>query len=386
MMARIALISQSPLTHDSRLLRHALALKQAGHQPQLFGLGPPPSDACGVPVTICGGTRSDGRIRTGIVLRNAPATVFPASAAALYWASAVRLEMRRKLFEYHPQIVIANDWQTLPLAVAMRNAFGSRIIYDSHEFATSEFMASRAWRWLARRHVQEVEARNIVEADVVMTVSHGLSQRLQALYDLSPAPSVVRNRPHAASPVVRATGAEVTVLYQGIIAPRRGLETLIDSVRTWKEHLRLVIRGPAAGDHLATLQARPAASDPRIFFEPPVSPLDTVASASSADIGIFLAPEGGGQDDVMLPNKIFEYMAAGLAVVTSDLPQIRRVDGIEAAALFLPEASEGAIAESLNGLTTERIDRLRQAALAAYRKDADLDAKRFIDLVAQVLL
>ncbi len=380
-MARIAVLSESPLEFDARVVRHSEALRRDGHEVLLIAPGPGPTELPAVPVRLVGERRGVWRIRLGLVMRQAPATLAPATAHPLYWMSARRWRMRRALAAFAPDIVLANDWQTLPLALAERRRCGARVIYDTHEFATAEFADRAGWRLAARAHVAAIERRGIRQVDAVMTVSQALADRLAELYPLAAPPLVVRNRPSGMVTAPRPTDEAVTVLYLGLVAPGRCLEELIASAALWPESMRLVIQGPDAAAHRGKLAAMAAAIAPgRVDFADPVSPQRTVEAASRADVGVFFVPPAG-QSAVMLPNKIFEYMAAGLAIVSVDLPEIRAVIAGAGNGLLVRSTAPAAIAEALASLTRESIDRMKAASLAAWRADEGGDLARFLGRV-----
>lgn len=364
-MTRIALVCVSPLQHDSRVLRHAALLAGAGHDVRIFAQAPLPA-SLPAPVTVMPGPGSDSRVRLGMVLRQAPASLLPASADALYWLSPTRLAARRELLRFAPDLVIANDWRALPIAFAARRAGGARIIYDSHEFAAEEFADSWRWRLLARQHVVRIEDRYIRQADAVVTVSDGIADALARRYGLA-RPTVIANTPAWQATPFRPTESPVTVLYHGAVVPRRGLETLIESVPLWPADFRLVIRGPAQGGFDQHLHSLAGSAGGRVAFEPAVAPDQVVPAAAEADIGIFLLSNSTTHARFAMPNKIFEYMQAGLMVISSDLPEIRRV--IEAAQCGLLLADDGAqaIAACLAGLEPANIDACKRAALARAR-------------------
>ncbi|RYG11592.1 MAG: glycosyltransferase, partial [Burkholderiales bacterium] len=282
-----------------------------------------------------------------------PASLLPASADLLYWLSPSRLTTRRDLLRFKPDLVIANDWRALPLASAAKHGCGARIIYDSHEFAAEEFADSRRWRVLARQHVVRIEDRYIREADAVATVSDGIADALAQRYGLA-RPTVISNTPAWQATAFRPTTRPITVLYHGAVVPRRGLETLIESVSLWPEDFRLVIRGPAQGgfdQHLRTL-AMPFGE--RIALEPAVPPDHLISTAAEADIGIFLLSNSTTHARFAMPNKIFEYMQAGLMVISSDLPEIRAVVEKAGCGVLLAGDTPGEIANCLAALARAR--------------------------------
>lgn len=378
---KIALVCIGPLRHDSRVLRHAALLSQSGHAVRIFAQAPLPetpiNDVARLP-----GPGSNLRIRLGLVGRHSPASLWPASAGLLYWASLTRLAARRQLLDYRPDLVIANDWRALPLASAAKRACNARIIYDSHEFATEEFADSKPWRLLAQQHVAWIENRFIREADAVIAVSSGLSEALAERYALPVKPDVIANMPRKQPGVFRQTGSTIHVLYHGVVAPRRGLETLIDSVHSWPAQYRLTIRGESAGDFREALVNRAAVLGDRVRFEQAVPPHRVVEAARHADIGIFLFSNSTIHARFALPNKLFEYLAAGLMVISSDLPEIRKIVETTGCGLLLADFSPDVIAKLLHTLTPEQIDGCKQNSLrAAETFNFDSEGKRLLDIV-----
>lgn len=374
------MLSLSPLAYDSRVLRHARALADAGYAVTILGEAPLPADA-GIPVIELAAAKSDARIRAGLALRHAPAAILPASAPALYWCSATRILALGALVRLQPDLVVANDWRCLPLATAARRFCGARTLYDSHEFATEEAAQSRRWRLLARRHVVEIESRHIRRADAVMTVSGSLARALGAKYGFDRIPFVVPNRPDATPIGPHRTGDIVSVLYHGIVAPGRGLERLVEAAGLWPPHLRLVVRGPVQVGFDALLARLAGASAARVAIEPPVAPRHLIAAAATSDIGIFLLDAGTAQARHVLPNKVSEYIVAGLMPVSSDLPEVRRLFEECSCGLLLPDNRPHTIAEALGSLTPADIDRNRQAAHSASR-ELTFEASRAVLLEA----
>lgn len=371
-MTRIALVCVSPLQHDSRVLRHAALLVGAGYDVRIFAQAPLPAIPP-APVTVIPGPGSDTRVRLGTVLRQAPASLLPVSADLLYWLSPSRLTARGDLLRFNPNLVIANDWRALPLAVAAKRGCGARIIYDSHEFAPEEFLDSWRWRVLARQHVVRIEDRYIREAAAVATVSDGIADALAQRYGLV-RPTVIANTPTWQETAFRPTGRPITVLYHGAVVPRRGLEMLIESVSLWPADFRLVIRGPAQGSFDQYLRNLATPFRERITLEPPVPPDQLISTATHADIGIFLLSNSTMHARFAMPNKIFEYMQAGLMVISSDLPEIRKTIESSGCGVLLSSDTPQVIAACLASLAPTHIDAHKRAALARAR-DLNFEAE-----------
>lgn len=382
---RIAVLDFHSLANDSRVLRTAEALHRAGHEVLLVGYGPAPKDVA-YRVALLPDLPSPFVIRAGILLRQAPANLLPASSHLFYWLHAGRRSARAILRGFRPEAVHANDWTTLPLALDAKDRFGARIVYDSHEMAIAEYEHSLKWRLAALSHVRAIEGRGIRAADAVITVSPGIAEALAEAYPGLARPSVIRNVPDAKLAPFRPAGATVEVLFHGLLRSNRGLEAIIDSLPDWRQEFRLTLRGPAAPAYLAALKARAEAKGVarRIRFEPAVAPQEVVARASEADLGLCILPDSSRHNRFALPNKLFEYLAAGLAVVTSPLPDMAEIlTRFECGTLAADDAA--AITKTINGLDRPILDRMkRQALVAATELSWDRERETLISLYDQL--
>ena len=111
-----------------------------------------------------------------------------------------------------------------------------------------------------------------------------------------------------------------------------------------------------------------------------------VPAAAQADIGIFLLSNSTTHARFAMPNKVFEYIQAGLMVISSDLPEIRRL--IEAAdcGLLLERDTPQAIAACLASLSAPRIDACkRKALIRAGEVNFEIEGSKLLTLIRSVL-
>ncbi len=247
---------------------------------------------------------------------------------------------------------LANDWMTLPIAQRLAEENGGIYGYDSHELATEEFAHRLRWRLLKQP---------------LAAVSEEIAGRLRSLYSLPSAPVVIRNTPFFENIPFRPTTAPVRVIYQGIIAPGRGLEAVSDSVSAWRAEFDLTLRGPGDAAFLRALQRRIAESgqERRVRLAPAVPMTALVREAADFDVGLFALPGSSLHNEFALPNKLFEYTMAGLAACVTELPEMARVVRQHDIGVTIPKVDPGAIADTINSLTTGDIDRYKRNALAA---------------------
>lgn len=270
-----------------------------------------------------------------------------------------------------PALWIANDWWTLPAAAAGVAATGGVLVYDSHELATEEYAENPEWVRFRKPIVDAVEAHHIRSAALVSSVSPGITEHLRALYDLKVPTLTLRNTPAYQPIPFRPTGARVRVLYHGILSPGRGLEATIDSVALWRPELELALRGPSSPpDYVDGLRKRAMATGVanRVSFLDPVPMTELVTAAAPYDIGLMALPAHSLHNRHALPNKLFEYLMAGLALAVTDLPEMARLVGETKAGVLVADTSPEAIASALNPLTSARLDEMRRASLEAAKR------------------
>ncbi len=282
-----------------------------------------------------------------------------------------------------PALWIANDWPMLPIAAEAAATKGGIVVYDSHELALEEFAERPEWRKYIRPVVAHVEAGYIRNAKVISSVSPGITAHLDATYQVPATHLTLRNAPAWQATDARPAGDPVRLLYHGIVSPGRGLEALIESAASWKPGFSLTIRGPASPpdymDQLTRLAGSHGVTD-RVSFEGPVPMTSLVAAARPFDIGLMALPGHSAHTRFALPNKLFEYMMAGLALAVTDLEEMVTLLNDTGAGFSLGDGSPAAIGAAINSLTRPEIDRMRAAALeAAKRYNWDTEATPVID-------
>jgi glycosyltransferase involved in cell wall biosynthesis len=181
-------------------------------------------------------------------------------------------------------------------------------------------------------------------------------------------PLIIRNLPSYERVSFVPTRPPLTILFHGVLRQERGLEELITSMAEWRFDGRVVIRGYGQPGYIAGLQrlARARGVDDRVVFAPRVPPERLVVEAAEAHIGYLVLPSITEQYEFVLPNKLFEYLMGGLAVLATPMPDMMAVLEWSGAGLKT-RFDASAIAATLNDLKPDELDIKRKAALNAAR-------------------
>ncbi|HEY8150022.1 MAG TPA: glycosyltransferase family 4 protein [Vicinamibacteria bacterium] len=301
---------------------------------------------------------------------------------ALAFLCGVRLRAR----VYH-----AHDLITLPVAWAAARLRGASVVYDAHELFTE---ISRLGA-VSRAVFRVAETLLIGRVDRVITVNDSIADELSRRYDV-PRPTVVMNCPRIEGAATRdasrlrarvGLGAEVPiVLFQGMFMPHRGLENLVRAARSFaRAHLVFMGWGPLR----APLEAQAAAEGVagRVHFTDGVPLQDLLGFTAGADLGAIPYRNVGLNNYYTSPNKLFEYCAAGVPVVSSRFPElVKVVEGFGAGRTFDPESPED-IAAAVNGLleSPDAMARAREgAARAAQRYNWENESRKLLDVYASL--
>ena len=292
--------------------------------------------------------------------RLAVSAAYVRAGAALAWRTS-------------PALVHANDYNTMWVGIAAKLLCRSALLYDCHEL-WADRNGRPEWRpWLVA-----CEALFVRVADLTIAASPGYAEELARRYRVA-TPLVVRNIParrpgeSCAAPLAdrvtvspgngrrgdrRSANAPkpdrrqtTLAVYVGGLMPGRGLEPVIDALALVPE-VRVRLIGPGRDSYRAGLWARARAAGvaERIEIEAAVPPSAVVDTLSDADLGLMLIQPVCRSYELTLPNKLFEYAAAGLPILASDLPVIGPVVREAAIGEVVAPADIDQIAASLRRL------------------------------------
>lgn len=228
---------------------------------------------------------------------------------------------------YRPQVFVAHDLPMLPPAYAAAKLCGSQLVYDSHELFTEQgFLTWERRRWA------KIEKKYISQCDVVITVNPSIAMVLEQRYGLSGVKVVYSAaRTHQLPAKTRQFHEKFqlaldrkVLLLQGGLAVGRNLDVLVDAMRYVRNaSVVLVILGD--GDMLQSLQNRSQDMAGKVYFHPAVAQNELLKMTISADAGVIPYKSSCLNNHYCTPNKLFEFIAAGLPVLATDLPEIRRI-------------------------------------------------------------
>ena len=273
------------------------------------------------------------------------------------------------LHAHHPQVLLAaRD----ALRIMREQERDVKFYYDARENFAGIPDLEQGLR-AAHEALIACERAMIGEADGVSTVSEPIADVLKENYRLAERPSVFLNMPPltqlAGTTTVREAaglGPEVpVVLYSGTMSWARGIETIIKGIAHMPPEAHLVIVSvPLPHPMIPKLEALAAEHGvaDRLHFVGPVSQDELLHYLSGADVAVHPLPGGSPNHDAAMPNKLFEYLHAGLPLVVSDaklMAEFVRDNGVGRVFTSEDPVSFGEqVGATLADLPTDRVEKV----------------------------
>jgi glycosyltransferase involved in cell wall biosynthesis len=339
---RVAIVTSIHLDFDGRIWRHARSLVEAGCQVTL----------------ICPWAVPDGQVRDGVELRS-----FPRVGRRFLVPLLVPLRVGRQLLPILRQVDLIHfhDLDLLPWMALL--SLVRPVVYDVHENYPDEMLGKDWIPRLLRKPLYHI----------VRIVEGALARMVRNCVLVVPSQA-----PRFSSPPLRVTHMRNYATRELLAAARDDYLSRNDVVVFTGKHyedngslllLEIAARSRARGLDLTFLMANQFSSSifrqrllaeiarrnlgDRIIMRPYTAAHRIMDLLNEATVGI--SPDlRVPTRERALPTKLFEYMAAGLPVVTSDLPnRMEIIAGSNAGLLARPEDPDTFV-EALARLTADR--------------------------------
>lgn len=278
-------------------------------------------------------------------------------------------------------LIICRDWFSAPYGLELaRLGRGVPLIIDEHEHALSQISYSQWYmKWLHNRfnvpYIRKIQGEGVRCAHHVFAVSDGIAKYIAQDYGIDKAKvSVLRNTPNY-RPLPLNEWSEtrpLQLLYLGILHPERPVDILLEAMRFLSKdkrrtiHLTLCGPGPLAYAEKLRARIKALGLEQSVTVMEPVPFAQLLEHANRFDVGLLLPQTPSIQLRYSLPNKLFEYIMAGLSLCVTDFPEMGAiVQKYVLGVTLAPTASPQEIAQVWADLAPSQINCYKRNALNA---------------------
>lgn len=312
MADRIIISVTSDLVTDQRVQRAAGTLKEAGYQ-----------------VMLVGRVLSDSIEMKGKRFRITRFKLWVNKGPFFY------LNYNLRLFWYllwnQADILLSNDLDTLPANFLVSKIKGIPLVYDSHEYFTG--VPELSQRPKVKAIWKRIESFIVPKIQYAYTVNSSIAQLYEDEYKIKF--NVIRNMPEVKFQIrtdldiikreLRLPSDKATIILQGAgINIQRGAEEAVQAMQYVENAILLII---GSGDVIPALKLMVVELrlNEKVKFEPKKSPSELFLYTLCADLGLSLDKNTNLNYRFSLPNKIFDYIQAGVPILASDLPEVKKI-------------------------------------------------------------
>lgn len=255
--------------------------------------------------------------------------------------------------------LLSNDLDTLLPNFWISKLKRIPLIYDSHEYFTE--VPELVSRPKVQRVWKRIEEYVVPKLPEMITVNQSIADLFHEKYGIKV--HIIRNIPMRKMLPAPASRQEVgldpnkhiLVLQGSGINIHRGSEELLDAMQ-YLDDCQLVIIG--GGDVLPILKEKVSANhwDDRVKFFPRMPYQQMMAITQLAELGFTLDKDTNLNYRFSLPNKLFDYIQAGVPIIASHLTEIERIITDYNIGTFIDNHEPKTIAATIqNALNDEKI-------------------------------
>jgi glycosyltransferase involved in cell wall biosynthesis len=380
-MKRILVISFSDLNHDARVSRQVDFIKDnylvtvaayGGQENKGYEL---------IPITKTKFTFAHKLFSSFFLLTRWHGKAY----SLLYQLSSIEEALRQKMFD----LIIANDVESLPFAFSLKT--NAKIIFDAHEYAPRHFEDRLTWRIFFQPFNIHLCKKYIPQVDAMITVGKGLANEYEKNFGVRP--TIITNATwHSDIKPSKIVDRKIRLIHHGGSTPSRKLELMIEMMAYLDDRftldLMLIVPQLASAktsNYINTLKQL-AANDDRIRFLSPLRSNELVSFLNQYDIGVFLLPPVNFNYANTLPNKLFDFIQARLAIAIGPTPEMAEIVNHYEIGVVAENFTAKALADKLSTLTTEKLNGFKlNAEKAAIELTAERNKEKLEEIIGSLL-
>jgi glycosyltransferase involved in cell wall biosynthesis len=391
MKKNICILSFSNITRDARVLRQIEFLSPI-YNLTVIGYGQPHPDwISNKNITWINVPEPTSNVRTKLsgLLLLLYSKILNLSYDNYYWRkSTKRSDVLEHALASRCDAYLANDWDTLPIAASAARRLKAKLVFDAHEYGPLQFDNRPLWEFLIASMIRSVIHQHSTQIDASMTVAPMIAEKYRQVFNLNPI--VVMNAPQEIPlPPKELDPSDIRLVHHGGAINDRRLETMIFALakcdNRYSLHFMLIDSDKKYFQYLKTISEE--VTPGRVQFYEPVPTKEVTKKISEFDVGFYILKPVNYNQLAALPNKLFDFIAAGLAVCTGPSPSMAELINRYNFGIVSPTFEPEGVAKSLNQIQADQWREMQNAAKEAIKHiNAETEMGKVIKIFGEVLI
>ncbi len=255
-------------------------------------------------------------------------------------------------------MLISNDLDTLLPNYLIHKFKNVPLVYDSHEYFTE--VPELVYRKRTQAIWKFIERKLFPKLINIVTVNDSIADLFENDYGIRP--KVVRNIPRSNQLEKKVSrnfldlpdDKHILILQGSGINVQRGAEELIEAMQFVNDAVLLIVGN---GDVINILKdlVKKLGLAKKVIFKPRMSYHELMQYTALADLGLTLDKSTNLNYKFSLPNKLFDYIHAGVPVLSSSLPEIKKIITRYDVGDFIPDHNPKNIAQKINQMLNNQV-------------------------------
>ena len=305
----------------------------------------------------------------------------------ILWSENLR-QLQNKLNNKF-DLINVHDIRLLPVALSLKKDRNVRVWFDAHEYYPKNFDDQLVWRLFEQSLNEYICRKYLKMCDKMTTVCDGLAAEYAKVYGINA--EVIMSLPIFSDLLPSQTEEnKIKIIHHGWASPSRKIETMVKIMDYTDERFSLDLM-LLPGDNIHhkwywKKLLREVCKRKNVKLIPPVAMQNIVSFTNQYDIGLFLCKPQNFNLKFALPNKIFEFIQARLAIAIAPSIEMRKIVEKYDCGVISDDFEPKSLAKSLNKLTTEKIMYYKhQSHSASYELSAETNHQKIDAILHQLI-
>lgn len=289
--------------------------------------------------------------------------------------SALKSRLASRKFD----LIISHNLQFLPLALALKRE--GKVLFDAREYYPSQYEDRLGWKILSKGATDYLCSRYMPLSDFTITVSDGIAREYYKRFEVNA--EVVQSLPiYCELSPSSVDPGRIRIVHHGRGKSSRRIEQMIEAMDYVDERFQLDLMLVNTERKYSELLYYEVNRRRNVCLIDPVKFSEIISFTNQYDIGLFNAYPSTFNLKHMLPNKLFEYIQARLAVVIGPSVEMEKIVEKHDVGIIARDFRPRSIADALNSLTIGQIQHFKERSNQAAR---ELNAERNCARIRQVV-